>query len=89
MLNIPFGKTPGSVLERAGAITVGKLSMTEGAFAIHHAVTGQSLACRHLDRRVFKRVGGGDGGGTVLRITRLRHRRIDPFPVVRLRADRS
>ena len=82
----PYTCTVVERLERAGAIILGKLSMTEGAFAIHHpehADTGQSMACRRLDRRVFERVGSGDGGGTVLRIARLRHRRIDPLPVMR------
>ena len=88
----PYTCTVVERLERAGAIILGKLSMTEGAFAIHHpghADTGQSLACGRLDRRVVERVGSGDGGGTVLRIARLRYRRIDPLPVSGLRADGS
>ena len=88
----PYTCTVVERLERAGAILLGKLTMTEGAFATHHPNmpdTGQSMACRCLDRCVFERVGSGDGGRTVLRIARLRHRRIDPFPVVRVRADRS
>ena len=88
----PYTSTVVERLERAGAILLGKLSMTEGAFAIHHPGMPTPVNpwhARRLDRRVFERIGSGDGGGTVLRIARLRYRRIDPFPVVRLWADGS
>lgn len=85
----PYTCTVVKRLERAGAITLGKLSMRVCDPSSRHADTGQSVACGRMDRRVVERVGSGDRGGTMLRIARLRHRRIDPFPVVRLRGDRS
>jgi amidase len=41
----PYTSTVVERLERAGAILLGKLSMTEGAFAIHHQT------CRHRSIR--------------------------------------
>ena len=71
-------------LREAGAVLLGKLQLTEGAFADHHPddrAAGQSLAPRPLVGRVVERLGRRDRGRPVLRLARLRHRRLDPLSV--------
>ena len=71
-------------LREAGAVLLGKLQLTEGAFADHHPdvrAAAQSLAPRPLVGRVVERLGRRDRGGPLLRLARLRHRRLDPLSV--------
>ena len=71
-------------LREAGAVLLGKLQLTEGAFADHHPDVAAPLNPWHrgpLVRRVVERLRRGDRGRPVLRLARLRHRRLDPLPV--------
>ena len=71
-------------LRAAGAILLGKLKQTEGAFIEHHpSVTHsrQSLGRRRLGGRFVEWLGRCDGGWSLLCSTRDRYRRIDPHAV--------
>ena len=55
-------------LKAAGAVILGKLQMTEGAFGARHPAipAHQSLECSILDRRFVVGLGRGDGRGPLL-----------------------
>jgi len=59
-------------LKQAGAVILGKLQMTEGAYGLHHPTIeppGEPLERRLLDGRfVVGGSGRGDRGGPVLRL---------------------
>ena len=79
-------------LRDAGAVLLGKLAMTEGAFSEHHPerrAAAQSLEPGPLDRRLVERLRSGGRGGPLPRRARQRHRRLDPLPVRRLRRHRA
>ena len=68
-------------LHAAGAIILGKLQLTEGAYADHHPTdpaSGESLERGALVRRLVEWFRCGNGRGTLLRLARVRHRRFDP-----------
>ena len=70
-------------LREAGAVLLGKLQLTEGAFADHHPddrAARESLACRSLVGRIVQRLRRRDGSRPVLWLARLRHRRSIRFP---------
>ncbi len=70
-------------LKQAGAVILGKLQMTEGAYGLHHPSVDppvKPVQRRLLDRRLVLRLGRGDRGGPLLRLAGLRHRRLDPLP---------
>ena len=87
-----FNATIVDRLEHAGAVTLGKLKMTEGAYTSHHPDDQAPLnpwGDRLLGRLFLKRIGRGDFGGTLLRLDRQRHRRLDPVSVGDVRVDRD
>ena len=79
-------------LKAAGAVILGKLQLTEGALALHHPDVPPPVNPWRQDRwsgasssggrrRRGGRSRGGDGSGPLLRLTRQRHRWLDPIPV--------
>ena len=79
-------------LRDAGAVFVGKLQMTEGAYAVHHpsiAAAGQPVAPRLLDRRLVQRLRRRHHGPALLRLVGNRHGRLHPLPLPGLRRDRA
>jgi hypothetical protein len=78
-------------LKQAGAVLLGKLQLTEGVFrspSIRDPAQ-ESVECRILARNIVQRSGGGDGGGSLLWLYRLRYRRVDPLAICRQRPDRA
>ena len=79
-------------LRRAGAIILGKLQMTEGAYSDHHpSITPPSepLEPGLLDRHLFQRPSSRDSRRSLLWRARLRHGRLDPLALRSERADGS
>ena len=78
-------------LNEAGAVVLGKLQLTEGAYSDHHpSVTAaeKSVECRLLAGHFVQWRGSRNGGGALLWRARLRYRRFDPLAMRRQRADR-
>ena len=69
-------------LREAGAVILGKLQQTEGAFADHHPeITAPSTpGAPSYGRGLVQRLGRGHGGGAVLRIAGHGHRGSIRFP---------
>ncbi len=77
--------------KEAGAVILGKLQLTEGAYADHHPEIDpptKSLGCDALVGRFFERFRRRDCRGTLLRLAGIRHRRLDPLSVSRQQRDR-
>ena len=73
-------------LKEAGAVILGKLQLTEGAYADHHPddrSAAQPLGCDALAGRILERLRRRDRRGTLLRLAGIRHRRLDPLSVSR------
>ena len=88
----PFDATVVERLERAGAIILGKLSMTEGAYATHHPKMLTPVNPWHPDvwtGSSSSGSGAATAGGALLRIPWVRYRRFDPFPLLGLWTDRA
>ena len=88
----PFNATIVDRLERAGAVTLGKLKMTEGAYTSHHPDDQAPLNpwnAELLGRVLIERIRRSDLGRALLRIDRKRHRRLDQVSIRDLRADRN
>jgi len=69
-------------LREAGAVLLGKLQLTEGAYSDYHpSVTPPKNPWngRLLARHLLQWFSNGDGSRYVLRIARLRHWRLDPM----------
>jgi Asp-tRNA(Asn)/Glu-tRNA(Gln) amidotransferase A subunit family amidase len=69
----PFNATIVDRLERAGAVTLGKLKMTEGAYTSHHPDEQAPLNpwnAKLLGRLFIERVGRRDLGRALLRFDR-------------------
>ena len=80
-----FDSTVVAKLEAAGAVLLGKLNLTEGAMggynpALQIPLNPWNMEQRPLDRIVVERLRRGDSSRTVLRLSRQRHRRLDPLP---------
>ena len=76
-------------LRDAGAVLLGKLQMTEGAFGQHHPSidsAGKSLECSALDGRVIERFGRRHGGRPLFRVARHGYAGINPIPIYDERA---
>ena len=79
-------------LKDAGAIILGKLQQTEGAYADHHPKIDppqKSLERDALAGRVVERLRRRHRRRALFRLARNRHRRIDPLSVGRQRRHRS
>ena len=79
-------------LRDAGAIILGKLQLTEGAYVDHHPKITPPVnpwGAEYLVGRVIFRLGCRHGRGAMLRIARIRHWRIDPLPLGGPRTDRA
>ena len=78
-------------LREAGAVLLGKLQMTEGAYSDHHPqidAAPQSLERRLLAGHLLERTGRRARSRAVFRGAGLRHRRLDPLALRRKRRDR-
>ena len=80
-----FDATVVARLRAAGAVILGKLRLTEGAFTGHHPDLldpGQPLGAQHLVRGLLERFGRRDRSRPLLRLVGLGHRRFDPTAVL-------
>ncbi len=87
-----FNATVVERLEDGGAVLLGKLQMTEGAYTSHHpevARAAQSMEHGLLGWLLLDRVGRRDIAGTLLRQPWQRHGRVDPVSVRYLRSQRD
>ena len=82
-ISVPMRMQPSSTrLQDAGAVILGKLQLTESAYADHHpSITPpqQSLECRALAGRFLQRLRRRDRRGPMLRLARFGYRRLDPL----------
>lgn len=79
-------------LRAAGAVIIGKLAMTEGAYLGYHPslpTPGQSLGPDSVGGRVLERLRRGHRGGIVLRLDRVGHRGVDSLSDEHVRRHRD